>query len=281
MIPPPAEATVIFAVQTPPGWFTIPLGDPDGRRRAVAALVRNRMAWRDDQPLLRERVEAAVHDAVGRADARDATHLCVWTANLGGAPIAASLVISVATGLDIVGTPLGVALILADRLAPTGAGAQIVELAAGPAVRRRLTLGGRAGPAGRRAAGSAPDRGCGGSGQTTFAGVTPVGANRGAAILRPGGPRAVEPVADPFAPDPLMDPDQFGYADPFIDSDLFAAPGPEPILGMTTLQYLVPVPNPAARALVALSFATPVAWLAEPLVELFDAIASSLRWEPR
>jgi hypothetical protein len=45
---------------------------------------------------------------------------------------------------------------------------------------------------------------------------------------------------------------------------------------MTRLDYFLPVPG--RPGLLTLSFATPVAPLADPLVMLFDAITESLRW---
>jgi hypothetical protein len=46
----------------------------------------------------------------------------------------------------------------------------------------------------------------------------------------------------------------------------------------TRLDYIVPVPGRAG--LLTLSFATPAEPLADALVNLFDAIAGSLRWQP-
>lgn len=46
---------------------------------------------------------------------------------------------------------------------------------------------------------------------------------------------------------------------------------------VTQLTYLVPVPESGAQ--LVLAFSTPVTELADGLVEMFDAIARSLRWE--
>ncbi|MGF7234319.1 MAG: hypothetical protein ACQSGP_05070 [Frankia sp.] len=265
---PPPGVMVIFTVRTPPDWFTIPLHDPVVRGRAIAALVRTRFAWRDDQPHLRERVERMIDEAVGRAAARDATHLCVWTANIDNAPIAASLVISTRTGLDMVGSPRGVALMLADELSPAGSVVEIVELKAGPAVRRQV-----AGV--RRSPGlGGPRRGRPGPGDRRV----PEGLNGSAPIPRPkSGPEprwANFPDSDAA---PIASPAPGRRPSPGVG----LGAGSDPALGMTTLEYLIPVPNPAARAIVLLSFATPVGSLAGALTFLFDAIASSLSWEPR
>ncbi|WP_432506217.1 hypothetical protein [Kineococcus arenarius] len=152
----PAPATAVtapgtpsgYAVTVPAAWDRVPLDD-GARERAVRRIVARGFAGRDDRPLLRAAVERELLSAAAEAASRGGLELHLAARPVAGVVVPASLLVHVLPP-EAVGAPGAAGLAAALTTGADPAAVTVVELPAGPAVRRRRTLPAVAGEDGAR-----------------------------------------------------------------------------------------------------------------------------------
>ena len=178
---------------TPATWWRIPLPDPKARHRSVEALVERQFNSLDEDLQLRRSTSTEIKAAADAAAAASGLELYMSTETIEGVPLGISLVV---TYLPWAETSLAE---LAAAFAENGEETTIIDLPAGPALRRRRTA-------------------------------------------RP-------PEAE-----------RLGATDDSVLVDFM-------------------LPSPSDDGLMLLSFSSPLLPLAEPLAEMFEAVACTATWE--
>ncbi len=138
MTDPPAAPPRLLLV-TPAGWWRIPLQDPHARTRSIRALARRQFRSVDNQPALRSQTERQLVEAAEAAAERAGVEMYIATETVAGVPVSASLVISLLPALPAGTDGARGRGRLAAELRTDGAEVTLVDLPAGPAVRRRWT----------------------------------------------------------------------------------------------------------------------------------------------
>jgi hypothetical protein len=131
--PAPAGAPARLTLVTPEDWYRLPLLEEARLRRAVGEFVGRQFSGRDDRPALRAELTGALLDQAHQARDGGAVDMYLSGLPVGGVPLALSLVVTL--------LPFPADRPSLEALAPgfddDVAQATVVELPAGPALRRR------------------------------------------------------------------------------------------------------------------------------------------------